>query len=84
MTKAGRSLRIKNPHGGMKHAEEYLDNIYNIKIRVKNALLYIAYANFAKKNILKLIKKNDNKFVLIINFIPGYILYKIWKIKYED
>lgn len=82
LTKQGRKLRIKNPLGGMTHAKEFIDKRYNIKIRQKNALLYLTYARFASLNIMKLISESDCKFVLYLNVIPSLILKIIWTKKF--
>lgn len=82
LTKSGRLLRIKCPKGGMVHAEEYLDNIYTLKIREKNALLYLTYAIFDRKKIISVIRNNNHKILLIINILPSIILYLYWRKKY--
>lgn len=82
LTNCGRKMRLKNPYGGMYHSEEYLDNIYTLKVREKNALLYLLYARVAKMNIYALIKKKNNSILLIINVLPSLILYKLWSKKY--
>lgn len=84
LTKSGRNLRIKNPNGGMYHAEEYLDKRYKIQIREKNALLYLTYARFAKKDLLEIYKKSKYKILLFVNFLPSLLLYNYWKRRYKD
>lgn len=83
LTKSGRQLRIKNPLGGMYHAEEYMDKIYTFKIREKNTLLYLTYAHFAKINFFDIFRDKKNKIMLLINWLPSMVLYLIWKIKFE-
>lgn len=78
LTKAGRTLRLRNPLGGKRHAEEYLNKKYNFKIRVKNAMLYIIYSKLSNTKIWN----NRNKWILIISYIPAIIIYNYWKIKY--
>ena len=83
LTKSGRRLRINNPRGGMFHSKEYLDKRYRIKIREKNALLFLTYARFAKLNTIALIKKSRHKFILLVNVIPSLFLFMYWKRKYK-
>lgn len=83
LTKSGRKMRINNPKGGMFHAEEYLDKIYDFKTRIKNALLYLTYARFDKNNIIKTIIESNYKGILIINIIPSFFLFHYWNFKYK-
>lgn len=83
LTKSGRKMRINNPNGGMYHAREYLNNNYTIKVREKNALLYLIYARFSKKRIYDILKKEKFKPILIINIIPSFAIYIYWKLKYK-
>ena len=82
LTKQGRKLRINNPLGGMNHASEFLDKCFNIKVRQKNALLYLTYARFASLSIGKIILNSKYKILLCINVIPSLILKYTWKKKY--
>jgi glycosyltransferase involved in cell wall biosynthesis len=83
LTRSGRILRINNPLGGMFHSQEYFKNTYTFKIRIKNAILYLTYAKFAKQKFRKLFKINKEKSFLIMAQIPSLILYYIWKKKYK-
>lgn len=84
LTKGGRGIRIKNPRGGMYHAEEYLDKRYKLPVRMKNALLYLTYTRFAKISMIDIYKKNDYKVLLFINSLPSLLLYKYWGKKYGE
>ncbi len=79
LTKSGRSLRINNPYGGMRHAYEYLEKNYRLKIKAKNMLLFLTYAKFA--NYKGKEKRGILKGMMII---PSVILYHYWKKKYEE
>lgn len=83
LTKAGRAFRIKNPLGGMRHAREYIDKIFNIKIAIKNLLLYIAYSKFANISF-KEAKNGLEKYKLLytLTYPFGVIIYILWKKKY--
>ena len=83
LTKSGRTLRIKNPLGGMRHAREYIDKIFNIKIVIKNLLLYIAYSKFANISFKDAKEKlNYYKALYALMYPFGFALYKIWNKKY--
>lgn len=84
LTKTGRKLRIKCPLGGIEAHKEYLSNDFKLKIRIKHSLIYIAYSFFAKKSIWSIVSKSEYKILIILNIIPGYLLYKYWKYKYEE
>ena len=88
LTKAGRKLRIKNPLGGMEHSKEYLDKeVYNIKVRIKNTILYNIYYYFAKekysRNYIRKFKLNNNVFNICLKFV-AFFIYKYWKKKYWE
>lgn len=82
LTNQGRKLRINNPLGGMYHAKFYINKNFKLIIREKNALLYMTYAQFAKFDLIELIKESNFKILLSINIIPSIILKKIWQSKY--
>lgn len=86
LTKSGRKMRLENPYGGAFHTKEYLNKIYSLKVREKNALLYLVYIRFEKKNIISTIINenfdNNIRILLFFNIIPSYLLYVYWKFKY--
>lgn len=82
LTNSGRKMRLMNPLGGMFHSSEYLDTQYSVKVRIKNAILYLIYGFFAKKNIIKIIKNSKNKIILILCLPISYVIYKNWRKKY--
>lgn len=79
LTKAGRSLRIHNPNGGMYNASLCMRRGNHVKTRVKNAVLYTCYGFFAKKPVLEMLDGCTNK-RLMLTFLPfGGLLYMYWK-----
>lgn len=82
LTKQGKKLRINNPLGGMNHAAEFLNKDFNYKVRIKNSILYLVYGQFAKIKLKELIKKSNDKALLVICIIPSMLLKRIWEIKY--
>lgn len=78
LTKSGRTLRLKNPLGGRRHAEEYLDGKYSLKVRLKNSILYVVYSLISKEKI------NFRKYKLcILIFVPALILKNYWCCKFK-
>lgn len=82
LTKSGRLLRIKNPQGGCEHARSLMDEKFNIKIRIKNAILYVVYCRFMGKAFSQIIESINFKFLILSSYIPGVIIYKYWRGKY--
>ena len=78
LTKSGRSFRMKNPHGGKYHAEEYLDKRYKNKIRIKNAILYLIYSKKLKESYFEILKNRKEKVLFILAKLPSEILYYKW------
>lgn len=83
LTKNRRIHNIKSPIGCMKRAEQFMKDDINYKIRLKASLQYIVYGKFAKRKISELYKCSNQKGLVIIAIIPGYILYKVWKREYR-
>ncbi len=82
LTKSGRELRIRNPKGGRYHAKEYLSKRYSIKVRIKNALLYLIYSKILGESYFETIKKARYKVLLVVIKIPSEMLYWYWNKKY--
>ena len=82
LTKAGRSLRVRNPCGGMYTANLNMAAKNGLKKRIKNGLLYTCYGFFAQNGIRQQIKKSDHPFWVVICSPFGFLLHAIWKHKY--
>lgn len=83
LTKAGRSLRIRNPRGGMFICNLRMHRRNFFSQRVKYAMLYVCYGFFAGldgKRILAM--DHGNSFLKMLGFIPGLLLYCYWRNKY--
>lgn len=83
LTKLGRILRISNPLGGMCNANVYMTKKSSLRTRLKNGLLYTCYSFFAKKRISDTIREAKSKFLTVCCFPFGWLLYRVWKKKYE-
>lgn len=83
LTKSGRALHIRNPKGCMYHAAVLLTPDFCLKLRVKNALLYICYGYFAGVARTAMLRKLKSQKALVQLLWPlGYLLYRYWKAKY--
>ena len=82
LTKSGRSMRIRNPQGGMFHANVYLVKKNFLKKRIKNGLLYTCYGFFAGKTPSEMASGCQSKFLMWLCLPFGWLLYRVWKKKY--
>ena len=80
LTKSGRYLRISCPRGGMDNSRIGLKKIFTLKKRVKRAVLYVCYSKFAGATAKKAIKDSGYPLLVTINYLPGVLLYRYWKI----
>lgn len=83
LTKAGRELRIRNPLGGMRVNEEYINRNVKYRYRIKRIILFSCYgyfAGFKLKTMLSEIKINKITFLIVQPL--SILLYKYWKTKY--
>lgn len=83
LTKAGRSMRLKNPNGGMYNSKVYMNPVLPITTRIKKGILYGCYSKIAGKSFRSTIKENDYKVLTVLTYIPGAILAYIWEKKYS-
>lgn len=82
LSMAGKSMRIKNPLGGMENSLVYIANDIKLSLRIKHTLLYICYGKFAKKSLAQIMDRFPDKLSAAIMYLPGYLLYLDWKKKY--
>ncbi len=83
LTKSGRSMRIRNPYGGMYTSNLRMHKKNFLKERVKSGLLYVCYGFFADLSAKKIIFGEKSNYLLkLICFLPGYAMYLKWKKNY--
>ena len=82
LTDAGRAMRIRNPRGGMFHANVYMARKNGLKTQIKNGLLYTAYGCFARLSPRQMAAQSDHKALVCLCLPWGRLLYHIWKKKY--
>lgn len=83
LTRSGKSLRIKNPLGGMYTANLNMAKKNGWKRRIKNGLLYTCYGCFAHKGIRQQLNESDHPFVAAACSPFGLILYLVWRRKFK-
>ena len=84
LTKSGRKMKLRSPRGMMARSWAYLeDPAVNLKTKVKMALLYNIYRRAVRKEDLMLEEKQRKHLGLTMMKIPGSVLYRVWKKKYD-
>lgn len=85
LTKSGRQLRIRNPKGGMFNSYLRMNPHCSMKERLKGSVLYTAYGRFAHEKYGQILKQSKPYyFMSVIGLVPGSVLYKLWRRKYES
>lgn len=82
LTKSGRKLRISCPIGGMLNSEILLGKEFDLKTRVKGALLFVAYGKFAGYKYPTILEKSQKCKLVLLFYVPGVVLYHYWKKRY--
>lgn len=82
LSKSGKPLRIRNPHGGMYTANLNMHRKNFIKRRIKYGLLYTCYGCFARMSPVEMAKQCDWKLLMWLCLPAGWALYLYWKKKY--
>ncbi len=81
LTKQGKKLRFLCPKGGIEGSLETMSPHFNIKMRIKQTLLYIVYSKFDGRSVSDLFECPYKSLVAFC--LPmGYLLYYYWKHKY--
>lgn len=82
LTKSGRSLRIRNPRGGMYTANLNMNRKNFLKRRIKNGLLYTCYGCFAGMSPFEMAKHCDSKIMMWLCLPAGWLLHLYWHRKH--
>lgn len=82
LTKSGKPLRIRNPQGGMYTANLNMHPKNFLKRRIKYGLLFGCYGCFAGLSPVQMLKRSDNKILVVLTMPAGWMLYLYWKRKY--
>lgn len=82
LTKSGRSLRIRNPKGGMYICNLRMGRNNYFLQRVKYSLLYCCYGFFARLKPITTLNQTPHKVLAALCILPGWLLYLYWNRKY--
>lgn len=81
LSRQGKKLRFLCPKGGIEGSLETMSHHFNLRMRVKQTLLYIVYSKFDNRNMATIFKC-PYKGLVAICLPAGYGLYYYWKHKY--
>lgn len=81
LTKLGKKLRFQCPKGGIEGSLETMSSHFNMRMRIKQTLLYIVYSKFDGRNISEILRCRY-KLLATLCLPAGYALYHYWKYKY--
>lgn len=85
LTKSGKRMKIQSPNGMLERSIVFInDSRVHCKVIIKMMLLYIIYSQFAKISLSDQIQRIHHKTLFCFLLPAGYILYLLWKFKYED
>ena len=83
LTCSGKRMKIHSPKAMTERARLYLnDASVNKKMKCKMILLYVIYGHFAQYSEKKLANDLNRKVWYIAGFVPGTVLYLVWKYNY--
>ncbi|MDE6273180.1 MAG: glycosyltransferase [Muribaculaceae bacterium] len=83
LTKQGKKLRFLCPKGGIEGSLETMSRHFNLKMRIKQTLLYIVYCKFDNWNLFQILRC-PYKGLVTLCLPAGYGLYHYWKHKYFE
>ena len=83
LTKAGRSMRIRNPLGGKYTSYLRMNRRCRIEERIRAGLLFICYGCFAGDRTGKLlVEMKPYRILALLCILPGKLMYALWRKKY--
>ena len=82
LSDSGRKLRFQCPNLMAYGSLKTMSREFSPKIRIKETLLYIVYCKFGKKTFGQIVNCKYKGLVLLC-YMPGVVLYFIWKKKYQ-
>ena len=84
LTKTGRAMKINSPKGMMLRSQLFInDERVCFKVKVKMMLLYIIYSRFAEIDIKDGMKDIKLKWLFLLMYLPGSVIYSKWNEKYR-
>lgn len=82
LTSGDSNLNFKNPKGSAENFKIMTKKPFKLKLRVKYAIVYNAYCNFAKIPFKERLEK-ENSFLVTITKPAGDIVYAIWNRNFQ-
>ena len=82
LSQSGRAMRIKCPLGAIELCKVCMSPRFGFSFREKKTMLYVAYHFFAKKSFKEMMT-TPYKGLVLLNYIPGYLLYRYWNWKFN-
>ena len=82
LSQSGRAMRVKYPLGAIELCKICMSPRFRFTYREKKTMLYVAYHFFAKKGFKEMMDIPYKKLVLL-NYVPGYLLYKYWNWRFN-
>lgn len=82
LTRSGRSLRIRNPQGGMYTSHLRMQKKNYLSQRIKYGMLYCCYGFFAGMSPKRICAGTQDVLLTLLCLLPGYVLFCYWKQKY--
>jgi len=82
LSQSGKTMRIKYPLGAIELCKVCMSPRYCFSYREKKTMLYVAYHFFAKKSFKEMMTTPYKRLVLL-NYIPGYLLYRYWNWRFN-
>ena len=82
LSMTGRKLRFQCPNLMAYGSLMTMSKEFSTKIRIKETLLYIVYSKFGKKSFVQMMNC-PYKWLVAFCYVPGVVLYHIWKNKYQ-
>lgn len=79
LTSNAREIRVRNPIGSMANANMVLTKEFGLKVRSKNAILFVTYGKFANKSMSEIIRESNSKFLVFVLYPAGILLNHYWK-----
>lgn len=83
LTDSGHGMRRKCPLGGMYSQRLELDGRFNLKIRIKRAILITYYGKLAGKSAGEILKYSGHPVLVGLFILPANLLYFIENRKYK-
>lgn len=84
LTRSGRSMRLKNPRGGMFTSNLRMDRRNYLGQRWKYGILFTCYGRFANKGLRQQLKETDHPALAAACYPFGSMLSLLWKRKYAQ